>query len=296
MLVVLPEGIINISKASDFLDELRNNSLNNGEYPYIQIIIGEDYNHKCIMGYINQDGLTRKHDEIWIEHVCIKGITIKYESNKDEVESAFATFYDDSYWVKYQYSITIKLGSIEHTFVCEDKMVFTTNKEKNNNVKLIRRYGNHIIYLLSTIIPRINELVDKGIKEWNINFEFLDYLLKNESKEKNPFKISKDDAIRLVYRLELTNDNQNYSFTDDKLTYYVKARPRCSANMLNYYLANLVGSIINAVHIKDTKDDEVTYIWRLENPSTYLKLNPQALKDYLMRKLIMGIFFSMTKN
>lgn len=293
MIVFNGSEAIEIAKPSDVNSIFTNHSVKSERLPYVQLQRGKDRALDCELGFVDTNGIHKGDEEdIQIGHVIISWIDVEQEIHKENM------WISDEYYIDYRYSFKIYLDSNyqkRYEFYSTDRVTYDngTIKSKSNN---------SIISFFTYIIPLINNAIDSGISSSNLNMEYFyqkysDGGREYASYETNPYSISLDDALNLVYSLNVRIENcKPHAYSDDDVTCYATFDGK-NGIIYNLYIAKLFSKIIHATISKQCGDNNNTvYSAKLHELPNYLKYDAESLRRYLLRKLYIGILLNYNQN
>ena len=278
---------IEISSLADINEVFRNHNIESQQLPYVQLQRGNDGSLNCEIGYASIDGIHKKNEEdIQIGHVLISWIYVDKEVHKENM------WINKEYYIDYKYTIKIRLNhnyQERYNFYSSDRMTY-------KNGAIISKSNNSIITFFTYIIPLINNAIDSGVPPSEINMEyyyqkFLDGDREYASYETNPYSISLNDALNLIYSLQVRMENC-HDYSGDDVTCYATFEGRKGV-IYNVYIAHLFSSIINASISKQRGNNQnVIYSAKLYELPNYLKYDSESLRRYILRKLYVGILLN----
>lgn len=293
MIVFNGSEAIEVVSPSDVHSIFTEHSVESQQLPYVQLQRGKDGSLNCELGFVDTEGIHKKDEEgIQIGHVMISWIYVEQEIHKENM------WINDEYYIDYHYSFKIYLNrnfQNRYEFYSTDRVTYDngTIKSKSNN---------SITSFFTYIIPLINSAIDSGIPSSELNMEYFyqkysDGGREYASYETNPYRMSLDYALNLVYSLKVRIEKcKPHAYSDDDVTCYATFEGEKGV-IYNLYIAKLFSSIIHATISKQHGDnDNVVYSAKLFELPNYLKYDDESLRRYLLRKLYVGILLNYNQN
>jgi hypothetical protein len=278
-----------ISSIANIEEEFRHHSIESQQLPYVQLQREKDGSLYCKIGYVSLDGIHKEENEdIQIGNVLISMIDVSQEIHKENM------WINAEYYIDYHYSIIIYLDSnYQNRFE-----FYSTDSVTYKNGKIISKSNNSIISFFTYIVPQINNAIDSGIPSSELNMEYYYQKYRDggrdyASYETNPYSISLDYALDLIYSLQVRIENiKPHAYSDDDVTCYATFEGR-KGIIYNAYIAHLFAKIINASISKQHGDNQnVLYSAKLYKLPNYLKYDVESLRRYILRKLYIGILLN----
>lgn len=281
MIIFNDTEAIEISSLGDMGIVFRTHHIEPQQLPYVQLRRLEGSSIKCEMGYVNNDG-NLKEGDIKIGHVTIKEIAVDQELFEDDFIEIVKEYYID-----YHYTIRIYLDNDynkEYIFKSSDRVIYENKKIKTKSNK-------SIINLFTDIIPQINNTIDMMESKYDINMDFFchkysDGGKKYKSYEINPYSISLDDTLDLIYSLKI------YKPELDAKALYGELEGK-EGVLYNVYIAHLFSKIINAdISHKQGNNQNTIYNVKISELPNGLKYDTESLRRYILKKLYIGVILN----
>ena len=281
---------IEIASHSNIRDVFIKEFIESSKLPFVELKRGNDGSIECEIGYIGKDGVVDNDSDtdVQIGHVQISWIRIKQEIHK---ENEWLT---GDYYVDYHYTIVIYIDrnyQNRYEFYSTDSVTY-------ENGKITNKSNHSIISFFTYIVPLINEKIDSGIPVSDLNMEYFyqkyaDGGKEYASYETNPYKMSLEHALDLIYSLQVKIENRKpYTYSDDDVTGCVLFEGKKGV-IYNVYIEKLFSSIISASLSKQRGSNEIAVyhgsIYKLPN---YLKYDAESLRRYILRKLYIGVLLN----
>lgn len=281
---------IEIASHSNIKDLFTGESVDSSQLPFVELKRGDDGSIECEIGYIGKDGVVDNDNEtgVQIGHVLISWISVKQEIHK---ENEWIT---GDYYVDYHYTFIINIDKNyrnRYEFYSTDSVTY-------ENGKITNKSNHSITSFFTFIVPLINEKIDSGIPVSDLNMEYFrqkyaDGGKKYASYETNPYKMSLDDALDLIYSLQVKIENHKpHTYSDDDVTCYVLFEGKKGV-IYNVYIEKLFSRIISSSLSKQHGNSETAvYQGRIYELPNYLKYDVESLRRYILRKLYIGVLLN----
>lgn len=288
MILINNKNVIEVS-SSEVEKVFKDYNIVSNFVPFIELKRNKDNSLECQMGHLCIDGVRKEMDEIEIGHVVISCIAVDEEKHDDY------EWISGEYDIAYHYSIYTHIKKEENG----DRIMNIFNSTDVIYYKYdgrVEKNASSISFFFKNILPLINDTIDSGIQPSCINYDyFQEYLHRRnnyDSYETVPFEFYFDDALNMIYSMQVQIENESIKITGHDFSCNVTFESK-EGIIFNKYISDLIGIIIHSDIKKCVWNKNVIgYTGRIYNLPKYFKYDPEALKRYLRRKLYIGLFLN----
>lgn len=290
MILINNKNAIEVPSSIEVKKVFKDYNIVSNYVPFIELKRNKDNSLICQMGHVCIDGVRKEMDEIEIGHVVISCIAVDEEKH------------DDYEWISGEYDIAYHYSI--YTLIKKEKSDDRILNNFNSTDRIYYKYdgrvekdASSISFFFTYIVPLINDTIDSGIHPSCINYDYfhqkyLDRGKNYESYETTPFEFCFDDALNMIYSMQVQIKDEIKVITGHDFSCYVTFGSR-DGMIYNIYISYLIGRIIHA-DIKKTilENRIVNYTGRIYGLPKYFKFDSEALKRYLQRQLYVGLFLN----
>ena len=290
MILINNKNVIEVPSSSEVEKVFKDYNIVSNFVPFIELKRNKDNSLECQMGHLGINGERKEMDELEIGHVVISCIVVDEEKHDDY------EWISGEYDIAYHYSIYTHIKKEENG----DRIMNIFNSTDVIYYKYDGRVEKNAIsisFFFTYIVPLINDTIDSGICPSRINYDFFHqkYLDKGKiygSYEKTPFEFCFDDALNMIYSLQVQKKDEIKVITGHDFSCNVTFESQ-EGIIYNKYVSDLIGTIIHTDIKKCVWNNNVIgYSGQIYNLPEYLKYDSEALKRYLRRKLYIGLFLN----